>query len=194
MGEAAKQLKMTLAEYLAFERASTDKHEFVDGEIFAMSGGTREHSLAGANALTALNVALLDRPCEVHGPDMKIKSADEKCHYPDVSVVCGPPVFEDETRDVLLNPKLIVEVLSDSTERYDRGDKFAAYRTIGTLEDYVLVSQTDVLVEHYHRHPEGGWMYRVLGPGQKLELVSLGCAIPVDRIYHRVFLDERPPA
>jgi Uma2 family endonuclease len=194
MGDAAKPLAMTPAEYLAFERASTEKHEYVDGQIFAMSGGTREHSLAGSNTLAELNRALFDRPCEVHGSDMKVRSGTSKYHYPDVSVVCGTPAFEDETQDVLLNPKLIVEVLSDSTERYDRSQKFASYRAIGTLEDYVLVSQTEVLVEHYHRHPEGGWMYRVLGPGQHLELPSLGCAIPVDRIYHRVFLEPLPAA
>ena len=194
MGQAAKQLKMTPAEYLAFERASTEKHEYVDGEIFAMSGGTRGHSLLGSNALGELRNALFDRPCEVHGSDMRVKTAGAKYHYPDVSVVCGNPSFEDDTRDVLLNPKLIVEVLSDSTEKYDRGDKFASYRTIGGLEDYVLVSQTEVLVEHYHRHPEGGWMYRVLGPGDQLDLVSLGCRISVDRIYHRVFLEAQPSA
>ncbi len=187
MGEAAKQLKMTPAEYLAFERASSEKHEYVDGLIFAMSGGTRAHSLAGTNMLVELHTALLERPCEVYGHDMKVKSADGKCHYPDVSVVCGRPLFEDETRDLLLNPRLIVEILSDSTERYDRIGKFAAYRTIDTLEDYVLVSQTEVLVEHYHRHPDGGWMYRVLGPGGELDLVSLGCKVPVDRIYLKMF-------
>jgi Uma2 family endonuclease len=188
MGHAAQQMKMTQEEYLAFERASEEKHEYADGEIFAMSGGTREHSLAAANVLGELRSALLDRPCEVHGSDMKIKAAaTRKYHYPDVSVVCGQPLFEDETRDVLLNPKLIVEVLSDSTERYDRGDKFTSYRTLDTLEDYVLVSQTAVLVEHYHRLPDGMWLYRALGPGERLALGSLGCEIPVERIYLKVF-------
>jgi Uma2 family endonuclease len=188
MGDAAQQLKMTPEEYLAFERASDTKHEYVDGEIFAMSGGTYEHSLLGANVVGELRSALLDRPCRVHGSDMRIKSAGKpKYHYPDTSVVCGKPIFEDEARDVLLNPKVIVEVLSDSTERYDRGDKFASYRTISTLEEYVLVSQTEVLVEHYHRGTDGTWIYRALGPGERLVLPSLGCEIPVDRIYLKVF-------
>jgi Uma2 family endonuclease len=102
-------------------------------------------------------------------------------------VICGEPRFEDETRDVVENPKLIVEVLSDSTERYDRGDKFTSYRTIPTLTDYVLVTQTSVLVEHYHRLPDTTWIYRALGPGERLVLASLGCEISVDRIYLKVF-------
>src|SRR5689334_17788040 len=123
MGDAARRLKMTPEEYLAFERASEQKHEYVDGEIFAMAGGTREHNLIAANVVGELRSALLERPCEVYGSDQKLKTPAGKYHYPDVSVICGPPVFEDETRDVMLNPRAIVEVLSDSTERYDRGDK-----------------------------------------------------------------------
>jgi Uma2 family endonuclease len=188
MGEAAEVLKMTPEEYLAFERASEEKHEYVGGEIFAMSGGTFEHNLLGMNVARELGNALLEGPCRVNGSDMKLKAfGPPKYHYPDVSVVCEEPLFEDETRDVLLNPRLIVEVLSDSTERYDRGDKFASYRTIDTLQDYVLVSQKAVLVEHFHRQPDGTWIYRALGPGERLTLESLGCAIPIDRIYLKVF-------
>jgi Uma2 family endonuclease len=187
MGEAARWLKMTPAEYLAFERASEEKHEYVDGEIFAMAGGTHEHSLIGQNVAGELRSALLERPCRVHGSDLKLKTAAGKYHYADAFVICGPPVFEDETRDVVQNPKVIVEVLSDSTERYDRGDKFASYRTIGTLVDYVLVSQTAVLVEHFHRLADGTWLYRALGAGETLVLPSLECEIPVDRLYLKVF-------
>ncbi len=187
MGEAALQRRMTPEEYLAYDRASEERHEYVDGEIFAMSGGTREHSLIGQNVTRELGSALLDRPCEVHGSDLRIKTPSAKYHYADAFVLCGPAVFEDETRDVVLNPKAIVEVLSDSTERYDRGDKFASYRSVATFIDYVLVSQTSVLVEHFHRLPDGTWLYRALGPGEQLALPSLGCEIPVDRLYHKVF-------
>lgn len=173
MGEAAKQLKMTPAEYLAFERASTEKHEYVDGEIFAMSGGTREHSLAGFERPRRAGRCSVRPP--MRGARLRLEGQDRWSEVPlSGRLGRGNPSFEDETCDVLLNPKVIVEVLSDSTEKYDWGDKFASYRTIGGLEDYVLVSQTEVLVEHYHRHPEGGWMYRVLGPGDQLDLVSLG--------------------
>src|SRR4051812_37464437 len=125
MAPAARQLRMTPAEYLAFERASEVKHEYADGEIFAMAGGTREHNLISANVVGELRSALIERPCEVYGSDQKLKTTNGKFHYPDASVICGSPVFEDETRDVMLNPRAIVEVLSDATERYDRGDKFA---------------------------------------------------------------------
>src|SRR3954469_20921729 len=99
MGEAARTLKMTPAEYLAFERASPERHEYADGEIFAMAGGTREHSLVSQNIAGELRHALLAGPCEVHGPEMKIRTPAGKYHYADAFVLCGPPTFEDETRD-----------------------------------------------------------------------------------------------
>jgi Uma2 family endonuclease len=181
-------MRMTPEEYLAFERSSELKHEYADGEIFAMSGGTWEHSLVGQNIARELGNALLERPCAVHGSDMRVKAiATERYFYPDVSVVCGQPYFEDETRDTLLNPKVIVEVLSESTERYDRGDKFASYRTIDSLQDYVMASQTAPLIEHFSRQADGTWVFRALGPGERLVLPSLGCEIPVDRAYLKVF-------
>jgi Uma2 family endonuclease len=188
MGEAAPRIKMSPEEYLAFERASDEKHEYVDGEIFAMSGGTNEHSLLGSSIVRELGIALLDRPCYVHTSDMRIKvAASNRFFYPDVSVVYGAQVFGDEVRDSVLNPKVIVEVLSDSTERYDRGEKFAHYRRVESLQEYVLASQKEPLVEHYSRQADGVWLYRALGPGEQLVLPSLGCAIAVDRIYLKVF-------
>jgi Uma2 family endonuclease len=187
MAEAARTLKMTPQQYLAFERGSDERHEYADGEIFATSGGTLEHSLVSQNVAGELRDALLDRPCQVHGSDLKIKTPAGKYHYADAFVICGRPVFEDDTRDVVQNPKLIVEVLSESTERYDRGDRFTSYRSITTLEDYVLASQTTVLVEHYHRLPDGTWLFRALGPGEQLVLAALHCEIPVDRLYLKVF-------
>lgn len=186
MGDAALQLKMTPAEYLAFERASDEKHEYVNGEVFAMSGGTSAHALVAANMLGELRTALFDRPCRVFGSDMKIASPDGRYHYPDVSIVCGTPEFEDGQRDVLRNPNLIVEVLSDSTERYDRGDKFASYATIGRVMDYILCSQRQPRIEHFQRQPDGTWIYRALGPGETLSLLSFEIEIAVDRVYHRV--------
>lgn len=192
MADAAERLKVTPEEYLAFERGSEEKHEYVDGEIFAMSGGTFKHALIAQNIARELDNALLDRPCRVLGSDMRIKAeAVGSYHYPDVSVLCEEPRFEDATEDVLLNPKLVVEVLSESSERYDRGDKFARYRTIESLTDYVLISQTTELVEHYHRLPgddgDDAWRYRALRAGDVFELSSLACAIPVARIYLKVF-------
>ena len=191
MGEAAQSIRMTPDEYLAFERAAEQKHEYADGKIFAMSGGTREHSLIAGNILAELHGALLERPCEVHGSDLRIKVvATKRYFYPDVSVVCGNPRFEDDTRDSLENPRVIVEVLSYSTERYDRGEKFAHYRTIDSLQDYVLASQAEPLIEHYQRRPDGTWVYRALGPGERLVLASLDCEVLVDRAYLKVFEDR----
>ncbi len=192
MGEAASHVKMIPEEYLAFERTSDERHEYVDGEIFVMSGNTYEHSLLGSNIVRELGNELTDRPCDVHGSDMKIRiAATNRFFYSDISVICGAPIFADDKRDSVLNPKVIVEVLSESTEGYDRGDKFAHYRRLDSLQDYVLVSQTEPLVEQFTRGPDGVWLYRVLGPGQQLILASLDCAIPVDRIYLKVF---QPPS
>jgi Uma2 family endonuclease len=179
-------LKMTPEEYLSFERAAEEKHEYVDGEIFAMSGASWAHSRIAMNIGSELTGALLDGPCAAVGSDVKIK-AGTSYRRPDVAVVCGDPIFDDDAHDVVLNPKVVVEVLSDSTERYDRGDKFRAYGRIATVTDYILVSQKEVLVEHFHRASDGGWNYRQLGPGDELVLESVGCAIGVDAFYRKVF-------
>lgn len=179
---------MTPADYLAFERASDRKHEYVDGEVFAMAGGTRAHNLIAANAVGELHAALLDRPCEVYGSDMKVEAErGQKYHYPDALVLCGAPVLSDAEGDAVQNPKVIVEVLSDTTERYDRGDKFASYATIPSFSDYVLASQHRVRVEHFQRQADGSWIFRALGPGETLVLASIGCEIAVDRLYLKVF-------
>lgn len=188
MGYAAVRVGLTPEEYLAFERASEQRHEYADGELFAMSGGTREHSLIAANILAELSFALVERQCEAHGPDMRIKSkVTGRYVYPDASVVCGRPAFEDATRDTLLNPVVVVEVLSDSSEAYDRGDKFAHYQTIASVQDYVLASQKEPRIEHFHRLQDGTWLLRILKPGARLVLESVGCEIPVERAYRKVF-------
>jgi Uma2 family endonuclease len=178
-----------VAEYLAFERAAPDKHEYADGELFAMSGCTRAHSLIAGNLAGELRAALLDRPCEVHASDMRVKiTTTSRYVYPDISVACGDIAFEDEHVDTLLNPRVIVEVLSDSTEAYDRGDKFAHYQRIPSFTDYVLVSQKDVRVEHFQRQSDGKWLLTILGPGSQLALEAVGVSVPVDRLYLKVQL------
>lgn len=179
---------MSPEEYLSFERASEVRHEYVNGEVFAMAGGTREHSLIAGNCIRELGNALRDKPCEVHGSDLRIKiEATNRYVYPDASVVCGDTRFEDLARDTVLNPVVVVEVLSDSTEAYDRGEKFEQYRTIGSLEDYVIVSQKKVRVEHFVRRDDGRWMLAVLGSGDRLELGSIDCEVAVDELYSKVF-------
>lgn len=187
MGQAARRTGLSPAEYLAFERASEQKHEYANGEIFAMSGCSREHSLLAGNIQRELGNALLDRACEVHTSDMRVKiSSTGRYVYPDASVVCGEPVFEDAEVDTLLNPSVIVEVLSETSEAYDRGDKFAQYRRVPSIMEYVLVSQKEVRIEHFQRQPDGRWLLAILGPGMQLELESIGVVIDVDRVYRKV--------
>jgi Uma2 family endonuclease len=194
MAEAAAHLPMTPVEYLAFERGSATKHEFVRGELFGMAGATREHSLLTTNIQGELRSALFDRPCEVHSSDLRVKIPITGSYvYPDATVACGELRFEDETFDTLMNPTVIVEVLSDSTEAYDRGEKFEGYRSVPSITDYVLVSQRAVRVDHYRRDADGSWRLFPLGPGETLELASIGARVEVDRVYHKVTLPPAPP-
>jgi len=186
--EAAVKKQWTPEEYLAFERSSPEKHQFFQGEIFAMAGGSEEHNLLVSNLVTRLNLALERKPCRVYPSDMRVKiPATGLYTYPDVSVTCADRKFDDDRRDTLLNPEVIVEVLSESTELYDRGKKFAQYRTVPSLREYVLVSQDEVLVEQYTRQADETWMLRVHRAGERLRLDAVGCEIAVDEIYLKVF-------
>lgn len=188
MGQAALRTGMSEEEYLAFERAAEEKHEYADGEIFAMSGGTIEHSEIAANIIGELRNAISGRGCRVLTSDMRIKvPATGRYVYPDGAVVCGRPEFTDEARDTLLNPRVIIEVLSDSSEAYDRGDKFAGYRSIASFQEYIVASQKEPRIEVFTRQPDGSWMLRIHGPGAQVSLTSLGCTIEVDRVYAGVF-------
>jgi Uma2 family endonuclease len=196
-GEAAQKRSWTPDEYLAMERSSQEKHEYCDGEVFAMAGASEEHNLIVANVVRVLGNLLLRRPCKIYPSDMRVKiPATGLYTYPDASVTCHRPAFEGDKGDTLLNPQVVVEVLSDSTEDYDRGTKFKNYRTIPSLVDYVLVSQTEVLVEHHVRQPDGSWLMREHRAGEQLELASLGCAVDVDELYLKVFGegDHAPPS
>lgn len=192
MAQAAIIPSMTEAEYLAFERASPDKHEYVDGELFAMSGGTGDHAAVAANLIRELGNAVFGRACRVHTSDMRVKiPSTPRYVYPDISVVCSKPEYTDETKDTLINPQVVIEVLSESTEAYDRGEKFASYQTIPSLVHYVIASQTKPRLEVFTRQDGGGWLLRSYGPGELAALPSLGCAIEVDRVYTDVL--EPPP-
>jgi Uma2 family endonuclease len=190
MAAPAIRTGVTPDEYLAFERTSEERHEYADGEVFAMSGGTREHSLLSAHVVRDLGAQLRRGPCEVHTSDLKIGIPSRRRYvYPDVSVVCGAPVFEDAERDVVRNPKVVVEVLSDSSEAYDRGDKFAQYRAVASLTDYLLVSQKEPRVEHFVRQEDGKWLLAIATAGVSIPIDSIGATLSVDDLYERV-LDE----
>ncbi len=187
-GQVASRKGVSVAEYLAAERTSDQKHEYFRGEIFAMAGGSREHNLIATNIAGELRGALREQPCEVYSSDMRVKVEATGLHtYPDVSVVCGEPKFEEDKRDTLLNPIVIFEILSDTTEAYDRGKKFENYRAIPLFSEYVLASQNEVLVEHFVRQSDGGWVMRELRSGESITLTSIGCTLPLDEAYLKVF-------
>ena len=182
--------RLTPAEYLAQERVSPTRHEFFDGEIFDMAGTSRQHSLIAGNIFVRVHLALGATTCEVHGTDLRVHvPATGLFTYPDISVACPPKFLEPTPLDTLINPVLLVEVLSESTEAYDRGRKFENYRTIPSLREYVLVSQERVHIEHYTRQDNGDWLLHEVGPGGQLRL-SLPCGVcelSVADIYARVF-------
>lgn len=184
--------RFTPEEYLAQERQAQTKSEYLNGEIFAMSGASRRHNLITVNITAGLHAQLRQRPCEVYTSDMRVKVSPTGLYtYPDVVVVCDEPQFEDAELDTLLNPTLIVEVLSKSTEDYDRGSKFEHYRSLDSLQEYVLVAQDRCHIVHYIRQPGNTW---VLSETQllndRLPLPSLGGELLVSEVYAKVRFDE----
>ncbi len=178
----------TPEEYLAWERTQPEKHEFHGGEVFDMAGATIEHNQIVVNVSAELRALLRNTSCKVCASDLRIKvPATGLYTYPDTSVVCGRPVFEDDKLDTLLNPLILVEVLSKSTEDYDRGTKFTNYRTIPSFRDYVLISTDKVLVEYYTRKDDGSWLLREFRAGDRFKLESIGGELSVDELYLNVF-------
>lgn len=175
-------------EYLALERASPTRNEFYQGEIFAMAGASRAHNLITLNVGGHLNALLAEKPCEVYVSDMRVKVTLEELYtYPDVVVVCGEPVFEDEQGDTLLNPVLLIEVLSHSTKNYDRGEKFELFRMIETFREYLLISQEKCHVEHFVKQSPDQWVLTETNHLESmLSLVTINCELPVRTIYHKV--------
>ena len=171
--------RLTEAEYLEIERAAEVKSEFFDGEMFAMAGGTPQHSLIGSNLIREFGNHLENSPCLAYNADLRIKvDASGLCTYPDLSVICGPLQFAEGTDDTVVNPTVLVEVLSTSTEAYDRGRKFEHYRQIPTLQEYLLVSQTEPRIEQFIRQSDGRWLLNeAAGMEKKIELPSLKITI-----------------
>lgn len=189
MSLGAVNKRWTVAEYLKQETLSGEKHEFLGGEVFAMAGASPEHNLIVGNLIQALKNSLRGK-CRVYPSDQRLLLPTGLHTYADVSVVCGPSEYSDDAPRALRNADAIFEVLSSATESYDRGDKFASYRTIPSLRDYVLVSQSKVLVEHFRWQADGGWLLRALPAGHALHLPCGEVAI--DDLYFEVELP--PPA
>lgn len=185
--------KISPEAYLALERESEIRNEYFDGEIFAMSGASREHNQISANIVRVLGNQLLEKPCSVFSSDMKVKMREVgKYTYPDIVVVCEEEEFEDENNDVLLNPLVIIEILSDATEAYDRGDKFAHYQLLKSFTEYILVSQYFRRVEKFTRQNDETWIYsKYQNAEHVVKIESVKCELPVSEIYRKVNFDER---
>jgi len=179
---------LTPDQYLAVERKAEYKSEYIDGEMVAMTGASRKHNLIAFNLTREISQQLRSRPCEGYASDMRVRVPSTRLYtYPDVVVVCGEPRFEDDYVDTLLNPTLIIEVLSESTELYDRGKKFGFYRSIESLAEYLLVAQDEHRVEQYVKQSDGRWLlsdYRSLE--DVIELPSIQCKLAMREIYDKV--------
>lgn len=175
-------------EYLAREREAEYRSEYFDGEIFAMAGTSEPHNAIVQNICGELYLQLKQRPCKVYSNDLRLKVSRSGLYtYPDVMVVCGKPRLEDEHFDVLLNPTLIVEVLSPSTEQYDRVKKFEHYRKLDSFREYVLVAQDRPRVEQYVKQPDGKWLYAdAYHLEDVVELTSIDCKLALKEVYAKV--------
>jgi Uma2 family endonuclease len=177
----------TAEDYLSLERCASSKSEFHDGQIFAMTGASRKHNLVSGNIYRELSLQLKKLPCEAYVNDMRVKAAQANSyHYPDIAVVCGTPEFEDAQLDTLLNPTLLIEVLSPSTEAYDRGGKFAHYRKIDTLREYLLVVQDRPSIERYTRLGDVWILTEAEGLEASVELESIDCVLSLREVYDKV--------
>jgi Uma2 family endonuclease len=179
---------LTPEEYLAMERKAEYKNEYIDGEIVAMTGASRKHNLIAVNIAREISQQLRGRPCETYSSDMRVRVPSARLYtYPDIVVACGEPQFEDDYVDTLLNPTLIIEVLSESTELYDRGKKFGFYRTIESLAEYLLIAQDERQIEQFVRQSDERWLLSEhRSPEATVELASIQCFLELREVYDKV--------
>ena len=190
MSTLTAQTYLSPEEYLAWERKQPFKNEYHNGQVVAMSGASRSHNRITVDITVQLSNQLMDSGCEVFASEMRVRTSPTiSYYYPDVIVVCGEPGFENDTFDTLLNPMLVIEVLSPSTAAFDRGEKFEHYKQIASLQKYILVSQNNVCVEHYRRQGSQ-WIHNTFEHLEDmLPLVSIECTLPVRAIYRRVMFN-----
>jgi len=191
------KLRLHFADWLAAERAADQgRTEYVDGEVFAMAGGTEAHNLITGNVFGELHNRFKGRPCYVYTSDMKVRIESANLGtYPDVMAICGERLFWDDHRDIIINPGLIVEVLSDSTEAYDRGNKFGYYRSLPSLRAYLLLSQHQVSAELFLRQPGGDWLLSTYtDPRGSIPLLAFDTALPLAEVYDKVEFSTRAAA
>jgi len=194
MGLAKRHAVTTVADYLRLEARAEQKHEYIDGEIVAMAGGTERASFIAANVIARLNSALEGKPCRVYTSDLRVRVARHAfLTYPDASIICGPVQFDpdDPAGTTVLNPRVIIEVLSPSTEAYDRGEKFKRYRRIASLEEYVIVSQDAPRIEVFQKAKNGSWILREFDGRAKVALLkSVKARLPLSKVYAGVAFER----
>jgi Uma2 family endonuclease len=184
MGYPAPSARMSYAEYLAAEATSDVRHEYLNGEVWEMAGGTPEHAALAMAMGGELRAALRGKPCRVYSSDLRIRILETGLStYPDVAIVCGQLATAADDEQAAVNPVLLVEVLSQTTEGYDRGAKAAHYRRIQSLREYVLVSQSEPRIEVHRRTESGRWELLEARPGETIELASLGISLDVAAVY-----------
>jgi Uma2 family endonuclease len=183
-----QNLYVTPQEYLDAEREAEGKSEYWHGQIYAVAGASPRHTLIAANIIISLGSRLKGRPCQVHTGDLRVAVSSTGLYtYPDVVIICGQPKYEDYQKDTLVNPTILVEVLSKSTESYDRGAKFQHYRSLESLTDYLLVSQDTATVEHRVRQPDDRWLLGIYqGLDSAVPLSSIGCELPLAEVYDKI--------
>jgi Uma2 family endonuclease len=186
------KIYVTPEAYLELERKADYKSEYLNGEIYAMGGASPRHVLIVTNVVAELRNQLKSRPCTVYSTDLRVRVSPNGLYtYPDVVVVCDTPQFSDQRRDTLTNPTLIVEVLSQSTKDYDRGEKFEPYRTLDSLKEYVLIAQNKHHVEHFVRQPDATWLLSETNRlADTVELIAIGCQLKLTEVYDKIDLLE----
>ncbi|HMZ60728.1 MAG TPA: Uma2 family endonuclease, partial [Leptospiraceae bacterium] len=194
MGLAEKKPFYTEQEYLEIDRNSELRNELLDGEIYAMTGASLKHNIISLNIASSLKSLFKQKECKVFMADLRVNVSKGLYTYPDILIVCGNILFTDDHLDTVKNPKCIIEVLSDSTEKYDRGEKFRNYRKIESLEEYILISQNEILAEKYYRKKEDFWEYSVFdGLDKSVNIDSIGIRLSMQEIYAETDLMTASP-
>ena len=181
-------LPMSAQQYLTFEREAEERHEFSNGRLYAMAGESLNHSTVCFNIAGRIFAQLIGKSCRGFSPNMKIcVSETGRYYYPDLSIGCGEPIFHDDYQDVLLNPVVVMEVLSPSTEKKDRSTKLLDYQSIASLQDYLLIAQDQPVIEHYSRQADGRWLYQATrGLENSVEIPSIVCRLVLAEVYDRI--------
>lgn len=189
---ARPEQRLAALDYLVGERAGDQRHEYYDGRVVALAGGSEAHSLISVNIAASLHGQLRRTTCAVHASDMRVAIATANTYtYPDVTIVCGEPLFTDDQRDTLVNPTVIIEVLSPSTQKRDRGYKSQKYRMIASLQEYIIVEQQTCYVEQYVCKAEFQWLLNIANRmDHSIDLSSIGCTLSLTDVYERVVFPQ----